>query len=423
MPSSNIGATEHHQFYGHSPSAVLATLATDLSGNANFTAGASYHIYRASFDYGEPYTVMVEGEVRWGSNPAGYVFSRYDGTTVQGIRYNGSTSFQLVLSNAVVQTVPMSVSEGETDTVTIHWSMDNDPVTGNMRSQFRVWDATGALLGGIDWSHTAPAVSGSDIIFGAQVTAGSNSAQFSLSGAGVLLHGIEGIQVFRDRLTASAAPTTDGDLAMEVPMPDWESLFGEQDRPVGPTHWIAAGAAKQNQLLLHSPLVNRVWPSADSISESQLDALAWWTETPGGSGYIGLPFVFRRPVPKNATHVKVRAFVSAGDSNTIETVTLGVSAWSANRNPGSKSATPLEANSDTQSFGPTNDLDTGAAGRWLDFDPIRIIRDESELWTWLYLSFNFTALTGTQSFFIVRAVTMEPMTDPTGDAIGGIGFG
>lgn len=416
----NIGATEHHIFYGDdSTGSSLASLAVDDSGNGDFTVGTDC-IYSSSFASGDPCTIMVHFGIEFGSNPAGYIFNRYSGSTLMGIRYNGGSVIQLLISGSVAESLTVP-SSGEYRVV-IHWSMTDDPVnSGSKRSQVRAWVATsGDLIDGVDFTHSDPSVAGSDCIFGAQVTGGTNSAQVNWYGAGYLLHAIAPVQVRRDRIHENSAPTLTGDTAMEVPMPDWSSGFGEQDRSAGPTHWIGARAIAQNQLILVSPLVNKQWNSPSDITWTSLSSSAWWTLSPDGSSYLGLPFVWRRPVPKTVNYVLPRVFIQAGAGT--GTVTVDVTAWSHNRNPGIDDEEPLVGYSQTESFGPVNDTTGGNEGRWLTFDPVRISRDQTGLWSWFSISVEMS-YTGSDPRFEIRSVSFEPISDTDSDAIAGIGFG
>ncbi len=295
MPS-NIGATEHHQFYGHGVGA--AAVAVDLSGNANMTAGTD-HIYQAAFGYGADCTVMVAIDLESGVTPAGHIFSRYGaGRTMQAIRYDGATGLQLILNDDPPSHTITIPSDGE---IVVSWSMTSDPLDPtNVRSEVRAWDAdTGNFSDGVSWTHPEPpGLAGADIIWGAQVTAGTNSTGGTLQGAGFLLHGAGSVQVHRDRVSAAAAPTITGDTAMESTIPDVGSGFGDQDTPAGPTHYIGADAVVANHLLLVSPLVNAQWASPQAIPWTAMQASPWWTLSPDGSSYMGIPWVWRRPVPQ-----------------------------------------------------------------------------------------------------------------------------
>ncbi len=414
--TSNTGATEHHEFYGDGANA--AAVAVDLSGNGNCTAGATW-IYQAAFSSGDPCTVMVDIEIE-ASDPAGYVFARYSGTTRQGVRWNGASSFQIVVSNAVVHTLS-ALTSGR---FIIHWSMAADPLnSGSMRSEVRIWDhATSAFLSGISWTHADPSIGATDIIWGAQVTAGTNGTGGTLRGAGYLLHDTSELQVYRDRMTSAAAPTLVGDTAMEVPMPDWSSNFGEQGEPAGPTHYVGAAAVAENHLLLASPLVNIQWNDPDETRYSTMATDAWWMAPPSGDGYMGIPWLWRRPVPRTVNKMRVRAFVHSGRSSGAAENTVYLTAWSCSRNPGIDSETLLASYSDTQSFGPVNDTLSGSPGRWVTFDTIRLARDEDDF-TWLLFSVEVTGpSSGTQNVTIISA-SMEPISEADTDAIGEVGSG
>jgi len=414
--ASNIGATEHHQFYGTGSGA--AAVAVDLSGNANCTAGADY-IYQSSFGYGVDCTVMVAITIEDGVEVAGYIFARYGGgQTLQGVRYDGSGALQLAVNNAIVHRLDLS-DDGE---IVVSWSMVVDPLNASMvRSEVRIWNATtGAFDDGISWSHTEPAgLATADIIWGALATNGVASTGGTLRGAGFLLHGSGSVQVQRDRLTPAAAPTLTGETAMEHPMPSWSCNFGSQGRPAGPTHYVAAQAVAANSLMLVSPLVNVQWESPQSIPWTTMQSNAWWAEAPDGDSYMGLPWTWRRPVPQVVDHVRCRIFIeTAVEGGASSTVTVTV--WSCNRNPGQDSATPLTAYSVTESV-------TSAAadnpGVWLDFDDLRIARTQNGERTWLTVSIEATGAGASNLSVAIHAVTIDPLSIISTDAIGEVGNG
>lgn len=420
--ASNIGATEHHQFYGHRVFGTLSQLAVDQSGNANFTVGGTNRIYRTSFAYGEPYTVMVQFGIRWGINPAGYIFSRYAGTTLQGIRYNGSTGLQLIISNAVSRTLVVPGAD-EADVI-VHWSMASDPLaSGSMRSQVRAWNSNGSLIDGLDWTHADPNTSGSDCIFGAQVTGGSNSANADIFGAGILLHDTSEIQTRRDRISLPPAPTIDGDTAMEVPLPDDLTVFGQLDSAAGPTHWVAADAIAANNLLSVGPLVNKQWASPVPMLWGTIGTDPWFTVSPDGQSYVALPWLWRRPIPKTVNRVIVRAFVRSGRSSLTTENSVTLTAWSFSRNPGADSPEPLAAYSQSESFGPVNDTATGNPGRWVTFESVRISRTDNQLFSWLGISVEITGASASVQDCAILAVVIEPISDVETDAIAEVGFG
>lgn len=404
--ASNVGPTEAHEFYGDGANA--AAVATDLSGNANCTAGAGEWIYQSAFSPGEPCTVMVSADCNIGTDPAGYLFARYSGTTRMGIRSNGNGNLQFILSNVVSQTIGIPRGVGVYEVI-VHWAMMDDPLNaGQSRSQVRVWDGTNTtFLDGVDWTHTTPSVAGTDLIWGAQVVGGTNTTGATLLGAGYLLHATSPLNVLRDRVTAAAAPTLTGDATIELPVPDFASGIGDQGRLAGPTHYTAAGALDADRLLMVSPLVNKQWEDADSINFTALGASPWFALSPDGTSALGIPFLFRRPVPSTVDQVKVRVFI-AGGSSLGSNVTVDVTAWSFSRNP-VVAGDPLVSDSDTQSFGPVNDTTSGNAGRWLEFDPITIAREDNEGFSWFGVSIEFTAGGGPNSDFTVRSITVEAL--------------
>lgn len=416
MPS-NIGATEHHQFYGHGVGA--AAVAVDLSGNANCTAGAT-HVYQSAFGYGADCTAMVAIDLESGVTPAGYIFSRYGGgQTLQGVRYNGTTGLQLVVGNAVVHTITIP-SDGE---IVVSWSMTADPLdAAAVRSEVRAWDAdTGDFADGISWSHAEPAgLAAADIIWGAQVTAGTNGTAGTLQGAGFLLHGTGSVQVHRDRVSAAAAPALTGDTAMEVPMPSWSSNLGAQGRLAGPTHYVAAGSVVANHLLLASPLVNVQWDSPTAVSWSTVAFSAWWTPSPDGDSYLGLPLLWRRPVPQTVNEARCRVYVSGAYSGGSSS-TLSIRVWSANRNPGADSPVALESYATVAQT--IDSVDFDATGQWLDCGDLRLSRTASGERSWLAVSVEITGGGAGETSFAVHAVTIDPISVTETGAIGEVGNG
>ena len=412
--TGNINATEHHQFYGSEPG--LPGLAFDASGNANCTAGATW-MYQSAFAYGYPCTVMVGIALEAGVHPAGYIFARYSGTTRMGIRWNGSNGFQLVVNNAVARTLS-TVSDGY---YVFHWSMAEDPLNpGNVVSEVRCWDQTTGYQDGVTWSHTAPTLAGTDIIWGAQVTAGTNTTGGALFSAGYLLHDTSHLQVRRDMVIAPAAPALEGETAIEVPMPDALTVWGEQDSVAGPVHWVAADAVAANRLLLGSPLVNLQWDSPEAFDTDTISAHPWWIPAPSGSGYVGLPFTWRRPVPLTFNRVRVRVYfrgVFGASSAVLHTYNLTV--YSCSRRPDSDE--PMTVYSDTQGVGPINDWTTGP-GRWIEFDSVRVARTEDNSHSWFAVGFDVDPGVGEEfALFHVHAVVIEPLSVEDTDAIAEIG--
>lgn len=420
MPS-NVGATEHHQFYGTGSGA--AAVAVDQTGNANCTAGAT-HIYQSAFAQGRPCTIMVAADVDIGTDPAGYLFARYSGTTHQGIRSDGNGGLQLVVNNSIVHTLSIPRGIGTYELVA-HWSMCDDPLSALARSQVRVWNATTAgFLDGIDFTHNPPSLAGTDLVWGAQVPAGTNGTGATLTGAGYLLHETSELNVLRDRVTAAAAPVLTGDTAMEVPTQDWASNFGAQGRPAGPTHLVAASAVTANRLLTASPLVNYQWEDPEGHLFGGMSTSAWFTPAPTGSSYIGLYWTWRRPLPRTVNRVRVRAFVFSGNASDPDVEnSVEITAWSCNRNPGIDSETALDYRSNSASFGPVNDTTSGAVGRWLDLGSVNIVRTASEEFTWLSLSAEVTGPSATSQEVALLAIVIEPWSETSTDADAVEGFG
>ena len=422
MPS-NIGATEHHQFYG--TGAGAAAVAVDLSGNANCTAGTD-HIYQAAFGFGADCTVMVAIDLESGVTPAGHIFSRYGtGRTLQAIRYDGTTGLQLILDDDPPSHTLTIPSDGE---IVVSWSMTADPLDpSNVRSEVRAWDTVTGFSDGISWTHPEPGgLAASDIIWGAQVVAGTNSTGGELRGAGFLLHGTGSVQVQRDRLSAAPAPTLVGDTAMESTVPDRASGFGDQGTLAGQTHYYGSSAVVANHLLLVSPLVNVQWHDTDSISWNALIPPATpelWTLSPDGSSYLGLPWAWRRPVPLVVNKARCRVFVSSGASGSAVENTVSLTVWSFNRNPGVDSVIPLEHYSVTDSFGPVNDTFAGSPGRWIEFDTLRISRTPDGEKTWLCISVEVTGPSASDQDVTIHAVTIDPISEVDTDAIGEVGNG
>lgn len=420
MPS-NIGATEHHAFYGTGSGA--AAVAVDQSGNADCTAGATW-IYQTAFAEADPCTIMVAADVDIGTDPAGYLFARYSGTTRQGIRSDGNGGLQFVVSNAIAQTLSIPRGIGVYELI-VHWAMGDDPLNaGQSRSMVRVWRGdTGALIDGIDWTHATPSLAGTDLIWGAQVTNGTNGTGATLTGAGYLLHETSELQVLRDRVTSAAAPTLVGDTAMEVPMPDLQTVFGEQDSAAGPTHWVAAGALEQNTLLNVGPLVNKQWEDPDAVLWSTMQADPWWTVAPDGASYLGIPWAWRRPVPKSVNKLRCRAYVRTTENSVDTNNSLTLRVWSCNRNPGVDAALPLEPYSVSATLANVNDAIGPDPGRWLEFDTLRISRTPNQRNTWLAVSAEVTGSSANTQDVEIHAVVIEPISEVDTDAIAEVGLG
>lgn len=422
MPS-NVGATEHHQFYG--TGSGVAAVAVDQSGNADCSVGES-HIYQTAFTPGDPCTVMGAFDVDIGVEAAGYYFSRYSGTTRQGVRSDGNGGLQLLLSNAVVQTLSIPRGIGTYELV-FSWAMVDNPLTTGAsdasRSMVRVWRGdNGAFLDGIDWSHATPSLAGTDVIWGAQVTGGANSTGATLTGAGYLLHETSELNVLRDRVTAAAAPTITGDTAMEVPMPDWAGNFGAQGRVPGPTHLRSAAAISWNRLQTASPLVNYQQEFNSAFNYGSMSAGAMFTLSPDGSSYLALPWLWRRPVPRTVNRLKCRVFVRSNGDGPVEN-TVTVTAWSCNRNPGIESEESLDYRSTSDTFGPVNDNAPVSAGRWLDLGDLNIVRTGNQRYTWLALSVEVTGPSSAAQQNLIKAVVFEPWSETDTDADANEGSG
>ncbi len=413
MPS-NIGPTEHHQFYG--TGAGSGSVRADQSGNQDASSGAS-HIYIEDFAYGAPSTVMVAIRLE---GSAGYIFSRYSGTTLQGIRYDGGTELQLVIANVVAQRIDTAVGVE----IAVSWSMTQDPLSpANLRSEVRAWNVeSGAFVDGMSWTHPAPAgLAGSDIIWGAQVVAGTNGTGSELRGAGYLLHGAGSVQVHRDRVSMAAAPTLTGETAMEHPMPSWSSNLGVQDRPAGPTHYLAAQAVSANKLMLVSPLVNVQWHAPTLVPWAFMQSSAWWHLAPDGDSFIGLPWTWRRPVPQMVSHVRPRVFIESGVAEGPDTTsTINITVWSCNRNPGQNSAIPLTSHSVTETF---TDVAADSSGIWIDFDDLRISRTANGERTWLAVSIEASGVGAPNLGLSIHAVTIDPISLEETDALAEAGNG
>lgn len=397
--TSNIGPTEHHQFYGNGAGA--AEVAVDQCGIANMTAGTD-HIYTASFGYGADCTVMVAVQLESGVTPGGYIFARYDGDTLQGIRYNGTTSLQLIVDNSIARTITIPSDGGHV----VSWSMATDPTDPTrMRSEVRAFDADTELFSdGISWTHdVVPGLAASDIIWGAQVTAGTNGTGGELRGAGFLLHGAGSVQVHRDRVAELAAPTITGLAPIERTVPPWSSGFGAQDTPAGPTHYATADAVAANRLLTLSPLVNVQWEDAVVVPYAAMTAHPWWSIAPDGESYMGLPWTWLRPVPATVTHVSARAHVEIVSSSGA--TSFDVTLWSFNRNPGADSEVPLESHSETVTV---TSAAAASPGLWLSFDDMRLRLDEDSS-TWLTISMVATGAGVAEVAIQVRAVTIDPL--------------
>ena len=210
---------------------------------------------------------------------------------------------------------------------------------------------------------------------------------------------------------------------MQVPMPDLQTVFGAQDSAAGPTHWAAAGALEQNTLLNVGPLVNKQWDDPETVFWAAMQTSEWHALAPDGDSYLGIPWTWRRPVPKSVNKLRCRIYFRSSEDSLNTNNTIAFTVWSCNRNPGVEDVLPLERFSVTESFGPVNDQPTASPGRWLEFDTLRISRTPDQAETWLGLSVEVTGSTAATQNVQVYAVTSEPFPDADTDAIGEVGLG
>lgn len=221
-----------------------------------------------------------------------------------------------------------------------------------------------------------------------------------------------------------AAPSLDGELRSDLPVPTRSSGVGDDGHFAGPVHLLAARAARQRDLVLAGPLVNRnYWNLTDYSTGTVAGNITFGLEDPEQAGrYLWSQYLFRRPVPPSCNRVKARLHLQQFRNAVAAQNNLEILLWSMS-GPGPLNVPPTSpAVFARQRAGSTFSLDHGAgatAGQWVELGPVDIIRDDRGC-TYLALSFWATVGGGgtlTDMRWRIKALVIEPVFSSVNDGV------
>jgi hypothetical protein len=403
-------------YLGVSGTGLIAELATDLSQHGDDqSAGASWHWEPSAgagrFDV-QDWTMEVDCEVTTAST--GRAFSFGSGATGMGLRFgNVAGQVDIIVAGSTRGALALPGVSGSAQRFVIGWICEANPRTTGasdaLRSTLYAWNMATGAYAQIVLLHPVRSSGTSDFVWWATTSGGSNNftgtkyaCRFSTARRRPVT------ETHEDFVAQTSSPTLELATRCEFPIVEPGSVLGEAGRLVGPVHFMAAQAVKQNAFRAFSPIVNEAYLNRLEITASTFTEVPTQHRLaePDAAYTLFSPFLFYRPIPPAATHLRVRVFIKQWN--------LGgrilVRCYAFNRPPlGAAVVDMTDALVAPFCEGGASLTDHGSGGtdgEWIDLGLVAPARN-SDGCTWLSFGFDTQGNPGT-TVFEVGAIVVEP---------------
>jgi hypothetical protein len=320
---------------------------------------------------------------------------------------------RIILHNVILSTtLTLPGVSGSDQRFVIAWATEPNPLTTGaadaMRCELRAWNkTTGAYAQAILTTAERAAQTGTVSVWsgngGANVFGGTPHAVRMSAGRFK-----PATETHEDFVAQTSSPTLELATRCEFPIVEPGSVLGEAGRLVGPVHFMAAHAVKQNAFRAFSPIVNEAYLNRLEITASTFTEVPTQHRLaePDAAYTLFSPFLFYRPIPPAATHLRVRVFVKQWNLGGP----MRVRCYAFNRPPLGAAvvdmADALVAPFCEATASSTDHGSGGTDGEWLDLGLVAPARN-SDGCTWLAFGFDTQGNPGT-TVFEVGAIVVEP---------------
>jgi hypothetical protein len=310
-------AKDHTLYYGLGT--TIAQLATDLSQYGdNQSTGATWHwepsATAARFDV-QQWSMEVDCEVTTAST--GRAFGYGSGGGGMGLRFgNVAGAVDIIVAGATRGNLPLPGISGSAQRFVIGWIAEPNPLTTGaadaIRSTLYAWNiATGAYSQAVHF-HVVRSSSVTDFTWWSSSSGGANTFtgnKFACRFNGSRRHTVT--ETHEDFVDATASPTLELDDACEFPIVDPACALEGAGELAGPVLFMAAQAARQNAFRLWGPIVNETYLNRLEVTASTFAEVPtqYRRAAPDSAWTLFEPWMFYRPVPPAATHLRVRVFL------------------------------------------------------------------------------------------------------------------
>lgn len=395
--------------------ATIAALATDLSQYAdNQTTGATWHYEPAPasrFDVTTSWCIEVDFTA---NNTSGGRFWTQGGTGRWRVSIAAGVvtcTLQIAAALVTIGTLTLPGIGAGSERFALSWTASPNPYTTGasnaIRSEIRAFNKSDGSYAETVVTHAARDSETGAAVWWAGSTAGANAftgtPHACRFGTGRPRTSTE---THEDFVATTAEPTLELAARCEFPIVDPVCDLGDAGQLVGPVHFQGAQAVKQNAFRSFSPIVNAHYLNRTAITLSSLTEIPtqWRREATDGIYTMAGPWMFYRPVPPTATHLRARVFVKHWNTGTV-----GVRLYSMNRPPVSADVVDQNA-AHTQTFASasvsTDHGSGGTDGEWLELEPFAVTANSDDH-TWLVLGLTAVGNPGT-GVFEIGAIVVEP---------------
>lgn len=401
-------------------------LVLDQTGRGNdLTEGADHGslLSAAAGDFAADGESNITIRANINEDNTGFLYCRRDADQRHALNLIAADSIRAIVNGTVEQTValPGSFPSPGGDDFVISWSGRANPLTTGASdahyNELRIWNETDGVVAGASWTGETPSLGGADLAFGARDPAGNNSFDGEVIDIAYSTRFHSTTETHANWIATPSAPTLDGDAPIEVPTPNVDSGFGDQDWLVGPTFSLGAAGARRNGPLVLSPLLNSIpMLSTGTFLDDVPDPSRWSSDNVPSAGadawnWIG-QFTYYPSAGVNFNRLKCWVHLQI-DGPFADDSFLRI--YSMNAHPDSlELAIPGEPAADSLEYFhaqvtmPSAQTDGAAAtgGAWYEFDPIKIARAPGDEHTLIAVAL----LAGDPTLsWRIRALHVEPL--------------
>jgi hypothetical protein len=404
-------------YLGRSGTGVIAELATDLSQHGDDqSAGASWHWEPSAtagrFNVQDWCCEVDVDDVTTAT--AARAFSFGSGGSGISLRFgNVAGQVDIIVAGATRGALALPGVSGSGQRFVIGWIAEANPRTTGaadaIRSTLYAWNLdTGAYAQAVHL-HVVRSSGTTDFIWWASSTGGANNftgTKYSCRFNGSRVHTVT--ETHEDFVDPTATPTLELATRCEFPIVDPDCVLGEAGQLVGPVHFMGAQAVQQNVFRAFSPIVNEAYLNRLEITASTFAQVPTQHRLAGPDDAWTLfsPFLFYRPIPPAATHLRVRVFIKQWNLGGR----MRVCCYALNRpqlgaavvDMGEALVAPF-----CDAIASVTDHGSGGTdGEWLDLGLV-VPAVNSDGCTWLAFGFDTLGNPGT-TVFEIGAIVVEP---------------
>ncbi|HET6582100.1 MAG TPA: hypothetical protein VFG69_01610 [Nannocystaceae bacterium] len=406
-------------FYGRDDGAGMADIAVDLSqvGNDFNTIGASHISEAVGTRFVVQHPWSIEFDVTANNADSGYLFTN---TFSQrwSVRVGESAGlirarYDIGGASVVIASLTLPGVGAGDERFVIGWSAEPNLATTGASDAVKhrlyainVTDGSSAEI--IAYSAARDGTGSSTNVFAAGTTGTSpftgTAHAFRFSQGRVRTP----TETYEDFVARTSSPSLVLASRCEYPIVDPACDLGDAGQLAGPVYFMGAQAVKQNALRLLSPIVNEHFLLRPEITANGLADVPtqYRRDAPDDSFVLLGNYVYYRPVPPIATHLRVRVFVKQWSLGSRMRLRM----YALNRPPVSQKVVDQGASLQAPYCGATaSSTDHGSGGtdgEWVDLGLVQPAIN-SEGCTWLCLAVTTAGNPGTTEFEI-GAIVVEP---------------